>query len=81
MLHERWGLKTGMVFDQEYSKEFSERHIGEILKDTWLERRTQGKPAPNIKWGDNVNREALTVDVMLELTNQEGPGPPEGPRP
>lgn len=81
MLHERWGLKTGMVFDQEYSKEFSEKHIGEILKDTWLERRTQGKPAPNIKWGDNVNREALTVDVMLELTNQEGPGPPEGPRP
>jgi hypothetical protein len=55
--------------------------MGEILQDALLERRTQGKPVPNIKWGDNVNRETLTVDVMLELTNLEGSGQPESARP
>jgi hypothetical protein len=69
MLNERWELRTGAVFDQGYSFEFSEKQMGEILRSTVLERRAQGKPAPNIKWGSNINREGMTVDVTLELTN------------
>ncbi len=68
-LNARWELKAGEIFDQGYSVEFSQKHVGEILRDNFLQRRAQGKPAPSLKWGSNIDREALTVDVTLELTN------------
>jgi outer membrane protein insertion porin family len=68
-LQTRWELKPGDIFDQEYSLEFSKRQMGEILRDNFLQRRAQGKPAPNLKWGRKIDRNALTVDVTLELTN------------
>ena len=68
-LHERWSLKPGDVFDQEYSMEFSNKQINDLTRTMYLERRGQGKPAPNFKWSRNVNRAELTVDLTLELTN------------
>jgi|RhiMetdeSRZDD1v2_1073273.scaffolds.fasta_scaffold11474_8 outer membrane protein insertion porin family len=68
-IHERWGLKPGEVFDDGYSMEFSKNQFSEALRPLYLERRAQGKPAPNLKWNRNLNRTALTVEVVLELTN------------
>jgi outer membrane protein insertion porin family len=69
VLHERWSLKPGDVFDQEYSMEFSQKQINELLRIMYLERRGQGKPAPSLKWDRNLNRADLTVDLTLELSN------------
>jgi outer membrane protein assembly factor BamA len=69
VLHERWTLKPGDVFDQGYSMDFSQKQINELMRTMSLERRSQNKPAPNLKWDNNINRAALTVDVILELTN------------
>ena len=68
-LQTRWALKTGDVYDEGYSEEFSKKHFREVLVNNVLRRQAEGKPAPNLKWGSKVNREALTVDVTLELTN------------
>jgi outer membrane protein insertion porin family len=68
-LHERWALKPGDIFDSGYSMEFSKKQMAEIVRSMFFERRAQGKPAPNLKWDNNINRAALTVDVSLELTN------------
>ena len=69
VLHDRWSLKTGDVFDEQYSMEFSQKQINELLRTMYLERRGVGKPAPNLKWDRHLNRSDLTVDVTLELTN------------
>jgi len=68
-LHERWALKTGDIFDQGYSMEFSQKQMNELMRAMFLERRARNKPAPSLKWDNTMNRAALTVDVILELTN------------
>ena len=66
---QEWKLKPGDVFDQGYPLEFSQKQMGQVLRNTFLERRSQGKPAPNMKTDVKMNRETLTVDVTYELTN------------
>lgn len=66
---QEWKLKPGDVFDQGYPFDFSQKHMAQILRSTSLERRSQGKPAPNVKSDVKMNRETLTVDVTYELTN------------
>jgi len=68
-LHDRWSLKQGDIFDEGYSMEFSQKQMAELLRPLFMERRAQNKPAPNIKWGRQVNKASLVVDVTLELTN------------
>ena len=68
-IHELWNLKPGDIFDDGYSGEFSKNHLTELMRSLFLERRAQNKPAPNLKWDRNINRAALTADVVLELTN------------
>ena len=68
-LHERWALKTGDIFDQGYSMEFSQKQMNEILRTMFLERNAQNKPVPNLKWDNKIDRAGLSVDVVLELTN------------
>lgn len=68
-INTRWKLKTGEIFDQTYAKEFSQKSMQEIMRDNFLRRRDQGKPAPNLKSGSKVDRQALTVDITFELTN------------
>jgi outer membrane protein assembly factor BamA len=69
VLHERWSLKLGEIFDEQYSMEFSQKQINDLLRTMYLERRGVGKPAPNLKWDRHLNRTDSTVDVTLELTN------------
>lgn len=68
-IQEKWGLKTGAVFDMEYGDEFSKKHLGEIIRARLIERQQQGKTPPTIKTDVKLNREALTVDLVMELTN------------
>jgi outer membrane protein assembly factor BamA len=68
-INAKWGLKTGEIFDEGYLEEFSKKGLGEIMRDNFLQRRAQGKPAPNLKWGTKPDRKTLTVDLTLELTN------------
>jgi len=68
-LQDRWGLKTGDIYDSSYREQFFEKQMAEIMRSMFMERRAQGKPAPRTKWELDINRTALTVDVILELTN------------
>ncbi len=68
-LHERWELKASEIYDSAYPDQFSQKQMTEILRSMFMERRAQGKPAPKIKWDRVLNQTALTVDVVLELTN------------
>jgi len=68
-IHELWNLKPGDIFDDGYSGEFSKNHLAELMRSLFLERRAQNKPAPNLKWERNINRAALTVDLVLEPNN------------
>jgi len=68
-INEKWLLKPGAIYDRGYSGEFTQKQISEILREMFLNRRTQGKPAPDLKWEESINREALTVDLTVELKN------------
>ena len=68
-IHENWGLKTGDVFDEGYANEFTKKGLLDIMRIKFLERGAQGKPAPEIKWEYKPDRNSLTVDVTLALTN------------
>ncbi len=68
-IQSRWELKPGDIYDDGYSEEFTKERMGEVLRNTFMQRQAQGKPAPTLKWGSKVDRKALTVDVTLELTN------------
>ena len=71
MLSSKWELKPGDIFDDGYRLEFSKKHLGTILRSTFEQRRAAGGKLPEVKWNNNVNREAGTVDVSIELVNQE----------
>ena len=66
---EKWALKPGQIYDSGYIEQFSKKEMSDILRSMFMERRAQGKPAPNLKWDSNPDRTALTVDVVIELTN------------
>ena len=68
-LQEKWGLKTGEVFDAGYADEFSKKGLLDIMRINYLQRGAQGKPAPNIKWEYKPDNKTLTVDVTLTMTN------------
>ncbi|HZJ45014.1 MAG TPA: POTRA domain-containing protein [Pyrinomonadaceae bacterium] len=68
-ISEHWRLKTGEIFDNGYEEEFLKNELGELLRPIYLERRSQGKPAPSAKSSMKLNRETLTVDLTLELAN------------
>lgn len=63
-----WKLKAGDVFDQDYIFEFR-KQMTQLLSSTLLDRRAQGKPAPNMKIDVKRNSGTRTCDVTMELTN------------
>lgn len=65
----KWALKTGEIFDLGYVEEFGRKTLFEIIRDTLRQRVSQGKPAPNVKWGFKPDRKTLTADVTLALAN------------
>jgi len=71
LLVSKWELKPGDVFDEGYNVEFSKKHMGTVLRGVSLQRQAQGRGAPDVKWSNHVNKDAGTVDVSVELMNQE----------
>jgi outer membrane protein assembly factor BamA len=69
ILNKRWALKSGNVYDQSYAGEFVRSNMGEIMSRLTQERLAQRKPVPNLGLFENVNSQALTVNVMVELKN------------
>jgi len=69
ILNKRWALKSGNVYDQSYAGEFVRSNMGEIMSRITQERLAQRKPVPNLGLFENVNSQALTVNVMVELKN------------
>jgi len=68
-LRDAWRLKRGEVFDQGYLEEFFKSDSRNVMQRLFEERRTLGKPPPELKTNLSPNKETLTVDVMLELAN------------
>jgi len=67
ILNKRWALKSGNVYDQSYAGEFVRSNMGEIMSRLTQERLAQRKPVPNLSLNENLNSQALTVNVMVEL--------------
>jgi len=68
-LRDAWRLKRGEVFDQGYLEDFFKSDSRNVMQRLFEERRTLGKPPPELKTNLSPNKETLTVDVMLELAN------------
>ena len=68
-INAKWKLKPGDIYDDGYVEEFSKKGLGDIMRDNFMQRRAQGKPAPNLKWGSKPDRKTLTVELTVELTN------------
>jgi outer membrane protein assembly factor BamA len=68
-LRDAWRLPRGEVFDQGYLDEFYKKNAGSALRNLFEERRANGKPPPQIETKINPNKETLTVDITLELSN------------
>jgi outer membrane protein assembly factor BamA len=69
-LRDSWRLRRGEIFDQGYyMDEFFKNDVRGAMQRLSEERRALGKPAPRLGAKIDPNRETLTVDVTLELTN------------
>lgn len=68
-LRDVWRMKRGDIFDQGYLDDYFKQEAGRALIRLYEERRGAGKPPPQLRSDLKVNKESLTVDVSLELTN------------
>jgi outer membrane protein assembly factor BamA len=68
-LGKKWNLKSGDVYDRSYAGEFLRSSSGEIMSRLTQERLAQRKPVPNLGLFENVNSQALTVNLVVELKN------------
>ena len=66
-LGKKWRLKTGDVYDQNYGVRFFREDAREVMSRIVTERKTQGKPTPNLKTQEAPNRQALIVNLTVEL--------------
>jgi outer membrane protein assembly factor BamA len=69
-LRNAWRLPRGEVFDQGYLQDFFKQDVGSALRSLFEERRAAGKPPPRLETKLSPNKETLTVDVTLALTNK-----------
>jgi outer membrane protein assembly factor BamA len=68
-LRDAWKLRRGEIFDDGYVMEFFKKDVGSAIQRLYEERRALGKPPPKLDVQYKSNKETLTVDVTLELTN------------
>ena len=66
-LKERWALKTGQIFDQSYLDKFFRHDAGQVLSRIFQERGLMQKTSAPVETRYDKNREALTVDVTIEI--------------
>ena len=68
-LSKKWNLKSGEVYDQSYGAQFIRTGAGEILSRIAKDRQAQGKPFPNLNTQEKPDRQALVVNLIIELKN------------
>lgn len=68
-LAQKWALKSGDVYDQTYAGRFLREAAGEVLSRLAKERQSQGKATLNLGTQENPNRQALIVNLVIELKN------------
>jgi outer membrane protein assembly factor BamA len=66
-LGKKWTLKSGDVYDRSYAVEFLRSNAGEIMSRLAQERMSQRKPVPNLSHQEQLNSQALTVNLVVEL--------------
>ena len=68
-LGKRWALKSGAVYDRSYAGRFFRAEAVEVTTRLANERRSQGKPLPDIPVREVPNRQTLIVNLVIELKN------------
>jgi len=68
-LKQRWQLGVGAVYDQSYSGRFPGEDGAPVFSRILRQRQAQGRPVPNVSVKGKPNRQALTVDVTIEIQN------------
>lgn len=68
-LKQKWQLGVGAVYDESYSGRFMREDGAAVFSRILRSRQAQGKPVPNVNVKGNPNRQALTVDVTVEMKN------------
>ena len=68
-LSRKWELKSGEIYDQTYAGRFFRTGMGEVMSRIANERRSQGKPVPNLDAREKPNRQTLIVNLTIELKN------------
>lgn len=66
-LSKKWGLKSGDVYDQSYVIRFFREDAREVMGRIMMQRQSQGKPLPNLGTQEQPNREALVVNLTIEM--------------
>jgi outer membrane protein assembly factor BamA len=67
LLSEKWGLKSGEIYDRSYFNRFMRVDADEILSRIFKARLSQGKPLPNLGNQEKPDRQTLTVNLTIEL--------------
>src|SRR6185369_8201533 len=67
ILGKKSGLSSGEVYDQTYAGQFLRHNAREILSRIAQQRQSQGKPLPNLNTQEKPDRQALTVNLTIEL--------------
>jgi outer membrane protein assembly factor BamA len=68
-LKQKWQLGVGAIYDESYSGRFLREDGAQVFSRIIRSRQAQGKPVPNVTVNGKPNRQALTVDVTIEIKN------------
>jgi outer membrane protein assembly factor BamA len=68
-LIESWKLKPGDVYDTSYLDRFVREDARPVLSRLFQERRAAQNKPPSLDPQSHVNRQSLTVDLVIELKN------------
>jgi len=67
ILGKKWNLKNGEVYDRSYTGRFFRDTGRDIMTRLAQERQSQGKPLPNLSTRETPDRQALIVNLVIEL--------------
>jgi outer membrane protein insertion porin family len=70
-LEQHWKLKRGDVFDMSYPDQFLKTDGREDLQRIVAAWQAQGKPLPAFSFDIKPDRQAVTVDVTMEIKNPD----------
>lgn len=68
-LKEKWRLRAGEVYDQSYTDRFFREDAAAILSRIFQQRNLMQRTSPPVDIKSDVNRRALTVNLIIEIKN------------